>query len=66
VTFAKNKENIQQIWNPSRKRCRSRTMGKISVDMVGPYTTKRRGAEALTLWSVTMIDPATGWFEIKL
>ena len=29
------------------------------------YTIKRRGAKPLTLWCVTMIDPATGWFEMK-
>jgi hypothetical protein len=33
--------------------------------MVDPYTIKRRGAEALTLMCVTMIYPATGWFEMK-
>ena len=38
---------------------------KLCVDMIGPYTIKRRGADPLTLWCVTMIDPATGWFEIK-
>jgi Integrase zinc binding domain len=37
----------------------------LCVDMVGPYTIKRRGAEAPTLWCVTMIDPATGWFKMK-
>jgi RNase H-like domain found in reverse transcriptase/Integrase zinc binding domain len=39
---------------------------RLCVDMViGPYNIKRRGKKALTLWCVTMIDPATGWFEIK-
>jgi hypothetical protein len=33
--------------------------------MVGHYTIKRGGAEALTLWCVTMIDPATRWFKMK-
>jgi hypothetical protein len=33
--------------------------------MVGPNTIKRRGAEDLTLWCVTVLDPATGWFEMK-
>jgi Integrase zinc binding domain len=35
------------------------------VDMVGPYTIKIHGAEAPTLWCVTMIDTVTGWFEMK-
>jgi hypothetical protein len=37
----------------------------LCVDLIGPYTIKRRGKRNLTLWCVTMIDPATGWFEMK-
>ena len=49
----------------------------LCVDMIGPYkiqhTTKKTKATKykkseplnLDLWAVTMIDPATGWFEIK-
>jgi hypothetical protein len=35
------------------------------VDLIGPYTLKRKGKKPLELWCVTMIDPATSWFEIK-
>ena len=37
---------------------------RVNVDMVGPLTvkTKRKTYELLVL---TMIDPATGWFEVK-
>jgi transposase InsO family protein len=38
---------------------------RLCVDMIGPYNIKRKGKKALTLWCITMIDPATGWFEIK-
>ena len=38
---------------------------QLCVDMIGPYTIKRRGKPDLVLWCVTMIDPATGWFEIQ-
>ena len=37
----------------------------LCVDMIGPYKITRPGKENLELWCVTMIDPATGWFEIK-
>jgi transposase InsO family protein len=37
----------------------------LCVDLIGPYTIKRRGKKNLTLWCVTMIDPATGWFEMR-
>ena len=40
---------------------------KLCVDLIGPYTLKKddKGKAILTLWALTMIDPATGWFEIK-
>ena len=38
---------------------------KLCVDMIGPYNIKRKGKEDLVLWCVTMIDPATSWFEIR-
>jgi hypothetical protein len=35
------------------------------VDLIGPYNIQRKNKKKpLTLWAVTMIDPATGWFEI--
>jgi hypothetical protein len=37
---------------------------KLCVDLIGPCTIKRKNKPSLTLWCVTMIDPATGWFEM--
>ena len=37
---------------------------KMCVDLIGPYKIKRKGTDDLVLKAVTMIDPATGWFEI--
>ena len=34
------------------------------MDTVGPYTMPTKGKETLQLLALTMIDPATGWFEI--
>ena len=38
----------------------------LCVDMIGPYSIQHAVQKKLTLelWAVTMIDPATGWFEI--
>jgi len=37
----------------------------LCVDLIGPYNIQRKNQKKpLTLWAVTMIDPATGWFEI--
>jgi RNase H-like domain found in reverse transcriptase/Integrase zinc binding domain/Reverse transcriptase (RNA-dependent DNA polymerase) len=38
---------------------------KLCVDLIGPYNLKRKNKNTLKLWCVTMIDPATGWFEMK-
>ena len=32
--------------------------------MIGPYNLNKKGNKPLVLWALTMIDPATGWFEI--
>ena len=37
----------------------------LCVDLIGPYIIKRKAKKNLKLWCVTMIDPATSWFEIK-
>jgi hypothetical protein len=38
---------------------------RLCVDLIGPYTIKREGAEPLQLWCLTMIDHAKVWLEIK-
>jgi len=38
---------------------------RLCVDLIGPYTIERKGQPDLLLKAVTMIDPATGWFEIE-
>jgi transposase InsO family protein len=37
----------------------------LCVDLIGPYEIERKGKSDLKLWCLTMIDPATGWFEMK-
>ena len=37
---------------------------KLCVDLIGPYTIERTGRKPINLQAVTMIDPATSWFEI--
>ena len=34
------------------------------MDLVGPYTIKAKNGSILDFMCLTMIDPATGWFEI--
>ena len=34
------------------------------MDLIGPYTIKAKDGTILDFMCLTMIDPATGWFEI--
>ena len=36
----------------------------VCVDLIGPYTLKGKDGSVLDFMCLTMIDPATGWFEI--
>ncbi len=36
----------------------------VCVDLIGPYTLKGKDGIQIDFMCVTMIDPATGWFEI--
>ncbi len=38
---------------------------RVNVDLIGPYTVKSADGKTHELRAMTMIDPATGWFEIK-
>jgi hypothetical protein len=40
-------------------------MDKLCADLIGPYKIRRKGTQDLICRCVTMIDPATGWFEIQ-
>ena len=35
------------------------------MDLIGPYKFIQKNKKPIQLWAVTMIDPATGWFEIR-
>ena len=35
------------------------------MDLTGPHKIPRKGKRPLKLWCVAMMDPTTGWFEIK-
>ena len=37
---------------------------QVCVDLIGPYTIKAKDKTVLDFMCLTMIDPATGWFEI--
>ena len=36
----------------------------LCIDLIGPYTFKQPNNQTQTLWALTMIDPATSWFDM--
>ena len=37
---------------------------KMCIDLIGPYKIRRKGKPDLECKCITMIDPASGWFEM--
>ena len=63
-TCQKNKKSTKKYGHLPEKEAEAEPWDKLCVDLIGPYTIKRNQQPPLKLWCVTMIDPATGWFEI--
>jgi transposase InsO family protein len=60
----KNKKKVKKYgWLPP-KEAETVPWDKMCIDLIGPYTIRRKGSKDLICRCVTMIDPATGWFEI--
>ncbi len=64
-TCQKTKRSTKKYGHLPPKEAETQPWDKLCVDLIGPYTIKRKGKKNLTLWCVTMIDPATGWFEMR-
>ena len=42
----------------------TRPWKQVCVDLIGPYVIKAKGKSKLDFMCLTIIDPATSWFEI--
>ena len=68
LTKRNNKKNYGLL---PEKKAESEPWEKLCIDLIGPYPIptigrkKNKEPPPLQLWAVTMIDPATGWIEIK-
>ena len=61
-----DKTQYQKYGHLPEKEAEAIPWDTLCIDLIGPYTIKRNGnGNDLTLWCITMIDPATGWFEMK-
>ena len=64
VAYACGQCHTCQVMKRAKKKY-SHLPTKLCVDLISPYTIKCPSMKTLTLWCVTMIDPATGWFKVK-
>ena len=63
-TCQRTKRKVKKYgWLPP-KEAEASPWDKMCIDLIGPYTIRRKGKTDLICKCVTMIDPATGWFEI--
>jgi hypothetical protein len=69
VSFVKLKRNNPKSMDFCLKRMQKQCQSwdRLCVNLIGPYNIKSnvKGVKILPLKCITMIDPATGWFEIK-
>ena len=60
----KHKRNKKKFGLLPPKEAETEPWEKLCVDLIGPYTFEEKRKRTTKLKAVTMIDPATGWFEI--
>ena len=60
----RNKRRQKKYGHVPMKMAEATPWDKLCVDLIGPYKINRKGKKPLICRCVTMIDPATGWFEM--
>ena len=60
-----NKPKLRKLGHLPPKTPEEIPWERLCIDLVGPYTVGTNKKNEATLHCLTMIDPATGWFEIK-
>jgi hypothetical protein len=60
----RNKRKQKKYGHLPPKEAEATIWDKMCIDLIGPYKIRRKGKPSLECKCVTMIDPASGWFEI--
>jgi transposase InsO family protein len=63
-TCQKNKRKQKKYGHLPPKEAEALIWDKMCIDLIGPYKIRCKGKPDLVCKCVTMIDPASGWFEI--
>ncbi len=53
-----------KVWTPTTKAGHITPWKVLCVDLIGPYTLKGQDGSSIDFMCLTMINPATSWFEI--
>ena len=64
-TCQKYKQTYKKYGHLPEKKAEGQPWQKLCVDLIGPYNVEQKDKTTQTLRCVTMIDPATGWFEMR-
>ena len=63
-TCQRAKTTNQKYGKLPPKQAETKTWDTLCVELIGPYTIPQKGKTPLKLRCLTMINPATGWFEM--
>ena len=63
-TCQKHKKTYKQYGKLPEKVVEDIPWQRLCVDLIGPWKLKRNDNKIITLRALTLIDPATGWFEM--
>ena len=61
---AKEKKTNNKYGKLPSKQAETNLWDTLCVDLIGTYAIPQKVKNPLNLWCLTMIDPATGWFEM--
>lgn len=61
----RNKCSSKKYGHSPLKEAEAQPWDKVTVDLIGHYAIKRDNQPDLQLQALTLIDPATGWLEIR-
>jgi transposase InsO family protein len=66
-TCQRLKKSAKKYGHLPPKEAESIPWDRLCIDLIGPYTIvrKNKSKQSLVLWALTMIDPVTGWFEMR-
>ena len=64
ATCQKNKRKRANYGHLPPKEAEIIPWDRMCIDLIGPYKIRRKGKPELVCNAMTMIDPATGWFEL--